>query len=89
MALIVDVIEVQDWEEARIGPPPAQVRAEIDGLQPFRQQRLPLLAIAASIAALAALAVTSILARRRAGHTPVRVGRVVPARAPPLSLACS
>ena len=30
VALIVDVIEVQDREKPGIGPPPAQVRAEVD-----------------------------------------------------------
>src|SRR4029453_8515475 len=39
VALIVDVIQVQNREDAWIGAPAAQVRAEIDSLQALRQQR--------------------------------------------------
>lgn len=54
-----------------------------------RHPRTPDWAIALVVTTVALAALSITIARRRAGRTAVRIGRVAPARAPPLSIACT
>lgn len=63
--------------------------ARSENRQPSRHQRTPLWGVTALVAALMVTALLLTIARRRTGRAAIRVGRIAPARAPPLSFACS
>ena len=63
--------------------------ARSEARQSARHQRTVLWGVTAVIAALIITALSMTIARRRTGRTAIRAGRVAPARAPPLSFACS
>lgn len=60
-----------------------------DGRSATRHQWTLDWAVALAVAAVVLAALSITIARRRTGHPTIRIGRVAPARAPPLSIACT